>query len=43
MGLTVFDLMGRALYTRFMMLSIVTTAALGAAIALAHLRWRSLA
>jgi hypothetical protein len=43
MGLTIFDLMGRALYTRFMALSIVTLAALGAAAALAHLRWRALA
>jgi hypothetical protein len=43
MGLTVFDLMGRALYTQFMALSIVTLAALGTATALAHLRWRALA
>jgi hypothetical protein len=43
MGLTLFDLMGRELYHRFMMLSIVTVAALGAAVSLAHLRWRGLA
>ena len=34
MGLTIFDLMGRALYARFMMLSIVSVAAIGAAVAL---------
>ncbi len=43
MGLSLFDLMGRELYNRFMMLSIVTVAALGAAVSLAHLRWRALA
>ncbi|MEO7192905.1 MAG: glycosyltransferase family 87 protein [Vicinamibacterales bacterium] len=43
MGLTVFDLMGRALYGQFMAWAIVTLAALGTAVALAHLRWRSLA
>jgi len=42
MGLTVFDLMGRALYTRFMALSIVSVAAVATAVALTHLRWRSL-
>jgi hypothetical protein len=42
-GLTVFDLMGRTLYARFMMLSVVSVAALGAAVALAHLRKRALA
>ena len=42
MGLTIFDLMGRALYARFMALSLVSVAAIGAAIALSHLRWRSL-
>jgi hypothetical protein len=42
MGLTVFDLMGRALYMQFMALSIVSVAAIGAAVALTHLRWRSL-
>jgi hypothetical protein len=39
MGLTIFDLMGRALYARFMSLSLVTVAAIGTAMALAHLRW----
>ncbi len=39
MGLTIFDLMGRALYARFMALSLVTVAALGVAVLLAHLRW----
>jgi hypothetical protein len=42
MGLTIFDLMGRALYARFMALSIVSVAALSVAVALTHLRWRSL-
>jgi hypothetical protein len=42
MGLTVFDLMGRVLYGRFMALSIVSVAAIGAAVALTHLRWREL-
>jgi hypothetical protein len=41
MGLTVFDIMGRALYAEFMALSIVSVAAIGAAVALTHLRWRS--
>jgi hypothetical protein len=43
MGLTIFDVMGRALYGRFMALSIVTVAALGVALALAHLRRAALA
>ncbi len=43
MGLTIFDIMGRTLYNRFMMLSIVTVAAVCAAISLAHLRMRDLA
>jgi hypothetical protein len=43
MGLTVFDLMGRAAYGRFMALSIVTLAAVGTTVALGHLRWRALA
>lgn len=42
MGLTIFDLMGRALYGRFMALSIVSVAAVGAAIALTNLRLRAL-
>ena len=42
MGLTIFDVMGRALYAQFMALSIVSVAALGAAIALTHLRWKAL-
>jgi hypothetical protein len=42
MGLTLFDLMGRRLYGEFMALSIVTVAALGAAAALVHLRWKTL-
>ena len=43
MGLTLFDLMGRTLYTSFMMLSVVSLAAMGTAVVLAHLRWRALA
>lgn len=43
MCLTVFDLMGRELYGRFMALSIVTISALWVAGGLAHLRWRKLA
>jgi hypothetical protein len=42
MGLTIFDLMGRALYARFMALSIVSVAAIGVAIVLARLRWMRL-
>ena len=43
MGLTIFDVMGRALYGRFMALSVVTVCALAVAAGLAHLRWRQLA
>jgi hypothetical protein len=43
MGLTIFDVMGRALYARFMGLSIVTVAAGSVAVALWHLRNRRLA
>jgi hypothetical protein len=43
MCLTIFDLMGRDLYGRFMALSIVSVSALGVAAGLAHLRWRKLA
>jgi hypothetical protein len=38
MGLTFFDVLGRALYARFMALSVITVCALGLAAALAHLR-----
>ncbi len=43
MGLTIFDLMGRDLYARFMARSIVSVAAIAAVSALAHLRWKALA
>jgi hypothetical protein len=43
MCFTIFDLMGRDLYARFMARSIVTVAAIAAIAALAHLRWRELA
>ena len=42
MGLTIFDVMGRTLYAQFMATSIVSVAALGAAVALTHLRWKAL-
>ena len=43
MGLTMFDIMGRELYGRFMALSIVTVCALAVAAGLVHLRLRQLA
>ncbi len=43
MGLTMFDVMGRASYGRFMALSIISVAALVTAAGLAHLRVRRLA
>jgi hypothetical protein len=42
MGLTLFDLMGPALYRQFMALSVVSVSAIGAAVALTHLRWKLL-
>jgi len=43
MCFTIFDLMGRALYSRLMALSIVSVAALGLVVVLAHLRWKAIA
>jgi Glycosyltransferase family 87 len=43
MGLTMFDVMGRTLYGRFMALSIVSVCALMIAAGLVHVRWRGLA
>ena len=43
MGLTIFDVMGRMLYRRFMALAMVSVCAIGLAIVLAHLRQRRLA
>ena len=43
MGLTMFDLMGRALYGQFMSLSLITVCALAIASGLVHVRWRGLA
>lgn len=43
MCLTIFDVMGRALYARFMALSIVTVCALAIGGGLLHVRWRKLA
>ena len=42
MCLSIFDIMGRALYARFMALSIVSVCALVIAVGLVHLRWRRL-
>jgi hypothetical protein len=43
MGLTIYDLMGRVNYARFMSMSLVTVAALALAYALSNLRRRGLA
>ena len=43
MCLSSFDLMGRALYGRFMSLSVISVSALAVAVALTHARWRRLA
>jgi hypothetical protein len=43
MCFTIFDVMGRTLYAKFMALSLVTVAAIVVAAALAHLRARALA
>jgi hypothetical protein len=43
MCLTIFDVMGRALYGRFMAVAAVSVCALTIAAGLAHLRWRELA
>jgi hypothetical protein len=43
MGLTLYDVMGRALYFRFMALSVVSVCAILLAVSLAHLRWKGLA
>jgi hypothetical protein len=43
MCLTMFDIMGRSLYGRFMALAIVSVAALAVAASLVHTRWRGLA
>jgi hypothetical protein len=43
MGLTVFDIMGRALYGRFMALSVISVCALAVAAGLVHTRHRRLA
>ncbi len=43
MCLSIFDVMGRAAYGRFMAWSVVSVCALGLAAGLAHLRWRQLA
>jgi hypothetical protein len=43
MSVTIFDLLGRVLYGRLMMMAIVSVCAIVLAGSLAHLRWRSLA
>ena len=43
MGLTMFDVMGRELYGRFMALSLVSVCALAVAVGLLHVRRRGLA
>ena len=43
MSFTIFDLLGRALYTRLMAVNVVSVAALALFVALAHLRARALA
>ena len=43
MSLTVFDIMGRTLYGRFMALSLISVCALALAAILVHTRWRGLA
>lgn len=43
MGLTLYDVMGRSLYTRFMALSFVSVCAILVAVSLAHVRWKALA
>ena len=43
MGVTLYDVMGRALYARFMALSFVSVCAILVAVSLAHLRWKALA
>jgi hypothetical protein len=43
MGLTMFDVIGRTLYGRFMALSLVSVCALIVAAGLVHVRWRGLA
>jgi hypothetical protein len=42
MGLTIFDLLGRTVYAHIMSLAVVTVAAIGTAVAVAHLRWKGL-
>jgi hypothetical protein len=43
MSFTIFDLLGRAVYTELMALSVVSVAVIGLIVCLAHLRWRALA
>jgi hypothetical protein len=43
MGFTVFDVIGRTLYERFMATPAITVCAMLLAIALTHLRWTKLA
>jgi hypothetical protein len=43
MSFTIFDLVGRWLYTHLMAINIISVSAIALAVGLAHLRWRSLA
>jgi hypothetical protein len=43
MGLTLYDVLGRALYFKFMALSIVSVCAVVVAVSLARVRWKALA
>ena len=43
MGLTLYDVLGRSLYTRFMALSLVSVCAILVAVSLAPVRWKALA
>jgi hypothetical protein len=43
MSFTIFDLLGRTLYTRLMLLSVISVAVLALAASLGYLRWRELA
>ena len=43
MSFTIYDLLGRTLYSRLMLVNIVSVCALALVVCLAHLRWRALA
>lgn len=43
MGLTIYDVLGRTLYFRFMAISVVSVCAILVVVSLAHVRWRAMA